>query len=393
MMFRQPKPLLLRSLLALSIIASSAIAHSSARAEDWQLAAKISQQGVWSSNPLMKTGDVSSLYGSTTSPELSLQNNYQDLKTNVTGKISQHLFNDSEFSTTDLHQTANIEKNAQRWTASIRESFDYDTTRTSETTNYGLSSRAIRHTGFALTPKATYQLSPIKELSVSGTARYSKYDATSLSDYKTYSATASYLQYVDPNNALFVNASAQRYKTTSNTPVKIDSMGPAIGWQTVISPQVTASLSVGAQTSKQHIYGIAVTEWEWDYTMAGKISYKGESNEASFDMTREQTPHSNGTEALQTSYSLSVKHNINANLAANVAATYKKASYPADTSGNLDNAASARVGSEYKLTDTLSLATSYTYRYETLVNRQKPALDHSVRISLSFSPNPWTLFQ
>jgi|GEM_PF-790999 hypothetical protein len=351
----------------------------------------LSQNGSWSSNPLLSTDGSQSLWGSTTSPELIIKDSTPLSQALFDTKIDENVFNQSSYDSTDLHETANLSRMNQRWEVGVQANTDYDTTRTSQTTT-GLSPTIARHLGFALSPNAAFSPTAADLFSLTSSLGTSSYDnSASYSNYNTFSVSPAYNHKFDPLNSGSVSIQAQRYLTTNNAPTRTDSLGPSFGWQTIFTPRFTGNASIGVQTSRQYDIGTPTGPWAWQYTFSGSLSFKGVQDTANFTATRAQTPYGNGTEALQTSLSLAENHNLTPLFSLTFNAQYVSSTYQAVTVGNLEDFSVGSAGVIYHATERLDFSANYQYRYETLTDETKIAQDHSFTVNLVYRPNMWTL--
>ena len=351
------------------------------------------ETGTWSSNPLLLTEGATPLWGSTTSPELVFKDTTPESQLNVDARVDENVFNQSTFDSTDVHATTGLTTQNQRWTAGLQQQTDYDTTRTSELTNYGLAPVVARHLGLSVAPQIGFNSTPVDTFSLMGSAAMSQYDSNLYTNYETLSATPSYTHRFDPQNAGIILLQGQQYQTTKNNATKIDSVGPSVGWQTVLSPRFAANAAIGAQTSRQYEFGNAVDPWTWAYTFSGGLAFKGEQDTINLSTARQQFPYGNGTEALQTSFSFSEAHALNNLFSLNFGASYISSTYQIGGAGNLKDLGSGNIGLAYHASERLDLTTAYQYRYETLTGESKTAQDNSITVSLAYHPNVWTLLQ
>lgn len=361
--------------------------------DDLTFQAILKQTGAWSSNPLMSLTDKKPLWKSTTSPEIVFKTSTGPSSVSVQARIDENNTNRSSFNSTDVHVNVAASTQNQRWMFGVKKRLDYDTSRTSELTNYGLSPVVVRHLGLYISPEVSFSPTEIERLSLSGSFSRSTYDSNVFTNYDTYSTTASYSRNLDPLNAGIFSVQAQRYQTIRNNARKVDSIGPSLGWQTSVSPRLKADASVGAQTSREYAFGTALTDWSWQYVFSGGLSFEGEVDTLNIGASRSQQPYGNGTQALQTSFSISETHKLNAAVSLNAAASYRTATYQTAATGNLESLADGRIGATYHMTDNFDCTFSYRYRHETLTNLNKTVQDNTVMVGLAFRPNVRALWE
>jgi hypothetical protein len=358
---------------------------------DSTLQAIVKEVGTWSSNPLMVVDGATSLWGSTTSPELIYKSSTPLAQANVDTRIDESVFNQSSFDTTDITTTGGFIKNTQRWMAGLQGTLAYDTTRTSELTNYNLQPILSRHLGISLAPKIGFSPNATDTVALAGSAAISQYDKDIFTNYDTFTLTPSYNHKFDQQNTGIFSFQAQQYQTTRDNAEKVDSLGPSIGWQTIISPRIQANASVGAQMSREYDFGAAVDPWTLDYVFSGGLTFKGVQDNLNVAVGRSEFPYGNGTQGLQTTFSVAESHVLNPLLTLNLGASYLTSEYQKDVAGDLKSLADGHGGLAYHVTDYLDLTADYHYRYETLTNITKNVQDNAAIVGLTYHPNMWTL--
>lgn len=357
-----------------------------AKADGLQVDIAGSETGQWSSNPLLATGDVKALFGSTTSPEITLKNATPTSSLSLDTRVDHNQFNQSAFNSTDAHANADTSLQNQRWQIGSHLLADYDTTRTSEITDFGLHNVIARHTGLGVAPQVSYTPNALDTFSISGSAASSRYNNSFFTDYATYAVTPSYSRHVDPLNTGTFSVQAQRYQSTKGPSIRIDSLGPMLGWQTALSPRFSFHASAGAQTARQYNGGVAAGSWTWQPVFAAGLSFKGKEDSIDLDGTRSQFPYGNGTEALQTKYEVEARHALNSAFTLTFGGSYVTASYQVFTPDTVDNLATGHVGIDYHMTEHIDLDAHYQYRIEQLTGSGATPKDHAVMLSLAYHP-------
>jgi hypothetical protein len=350
-----------------------------------------SETGSMESNPLMLTQGAKSLSGSITSPELIINDSTPTTQLNLDNLVNENIFDQSSFDSTDLHSTNTLTTQNQRWMASLLEKTDYDTTRTSELSAYGISTTPVRHLGFTVTPQTSFSPSETDKYSLVGSVQTSQYATSQYSNYELASITPTYSHNFDPRNTGTFGIQAQTYKTTSGLANTVDSIGPSIGWIATLTPKITAKATVGVQESRQYEEGIAPQPWSLDYIYSVDVSYKGIQDVTDFISSRSEYPFGNGTEALLTSTSLTETHILNPRFSLNFAASYLSGQYQLNTTGSLQSLWSGNVGLTYHATEHLDAAAAYQYRYENLTNTPGNAQDNIFTIGIVYHPKAWAL--
>ena len=378
-------------ILCVAAVSLLALPSKMVRANDLTFAVIGAEKGSWSSNPLMVTKNAKPLTGSTTSPEFIIKDTTDTATLGLDARADENLFNQTSYNSTDGHATVSASEQGQLWSVQLQQQTDYDTTRTSEPSNYGFTPIVTRHTGLSASPQITYAPNASDQISLAGSVTSSQYDNKTFTNYETFSATPTYSHNFNERNAAQFMLQAQRYQATKGSSVSVDSAGPSIGWKTSLSPRFTASATVGAQTSRQYNAGVATSPWAWQYVFSTDVAFKGEQDTINLNSARTQTPYGNGTDALQTSFGLTESHNLNSHISLNFGANYLTATYQVSSTGNLGSLTTGTVGATYHATETLDVTTTYQYRTETLTNESKTPQDHSGTINLVYRPKAWTL--
>lgn len=374
-----------KAFLALGFVL--AITPASARAGDMEIKTIISEVGVWDSNPLMLSRDEKALYGSTTTPKITFTNKTPTSKIDASAWVTQNLFDQSSYNSTDLHSAADVSRKNERWQAGLMGSVDYDTTRTSELTNLGFNVGSVRHFKYSLTPNVGFSPSALDRINLSSSFERSVYDSSAYANYTITSIDPSYTRQLTPLTSAVLSAQAQRYQSERDPKRRIDSLSPMVGFSTALTPTVSLRMDGGAQTSKETSSVVSDPKWKWHYVYSSALGFIDEQNDISFKATRARQPFGNGTDSLLTTLALNARHNLNKHITLTFGGSYRFADYDQDTNGSLDTLTSGNAGLAYHLTQTLDLTTTYEYRYEKLTNNGETADRSVARLGLTYTPD------
>lgn len=352
------------------------------------------ETATYETNPLMLLSGAKSLSGFITSPELIFNDQTPLSQLNIDNLINENLFDQTSFDSTDLHSAIKFTTQNQRWSAGVQEKTDYDTTRTSELSTYGVISTApVRHLGVSLAPQVSFSPNSTDKYSVLVTAAGAQYATSAFQNYETGSITPSYAHNFDPRNTGTFSLQAQTYRTTSGISNKTDSVGPSIGWITELAPRLTGKATVGVQATKQTQGGPTPTSSPWilDYIYSLDIGFKGQQDIADIVSSRSEYPFGDGTEALLTSLAVTESHALNPRFSLNAGVTYLSGTYQTTTNGSLQSALTGNAGLTYHATDHLDATAAYQYRYETLTNTSGNAEDNMFTVGVVYHPQAWGL--
>ncbi len=346
-----------------------------------------SQKFSYDSNPLRLTTGEKSLYGSTTSPELVLRRNTPTSAIASTTRVDANVFDHAEFNSVDLHQKLLLSKSNQRWTTSLDALLDYDTTRTSELTNYALNLPRVHNTRIGATPKVAFRHSDRGSLSLTGSVTNSTYDNNAFTDYNFYSVSPAYEYKFDPQNIGSIAMNGQRYETINGTSLTSDSFGPSLGWTHLLTPRLTLRANAGALSTHKRGAGAGTDRDSWNYVFSGNVTYKGTQDTFDLSATRARAPFGNGTETLLDTFALTERHAINPRLEVSANAKYQAADYPTAPGINLDKGYNLGTGVAYKIIEDASLTADYTYRNEQLTNISGDVAQHVVMVGVTIHPS------
>lgn len=358
---------------------------SGALAEVVEIQPIFNQKGLWDSNPQMLARGEKAIYGSTTSPKLSIKSETprSRLETQIT--IDQNLFNDSSYNSTDVHARANLARRSERWEASLRAGTDYDTTRTSELTNFGQNVGKVRHFSYDVGPEVVFLATQRDRISLAGSFERSVYKSDLYSDYSVISLSPTYTRSLTPLTSGLFAVQAQRFQSEGFAKRRVDSIGPSAGFATELSPNTSLRVSAGSQASQERRSGEEEGKWKWHYVYSADLTFKEEANDASLKASRARRPFGNGTDALLTTFALDVNHEIHERFRLSFGASYQIADYDQDPGNSMDNMATGRTGLAYHLTETFDVDVGYNYRNERFIDGSR-AQQSVARLGLTYRP-------
>lgn len=359
---------------------------SPALAEDLKVEASLAETAVWDTNPMMRTQDVKTLYGATTTPRFHLEKETPTSGLSLTTWLENNVFNLHEFDSTDFHGQTELNKKTQRLSTALGLTGDYDTTRTSELTTFGLDTGTIRHLGYSASPTVEYALSPLSKVGLTGNYSKSIYDASNYVDYHTFSASTSYQQNFNERYAGVLALSARRYQSDEGPERFVDSIGPTLGVLATITPEWSAELRAGREVSRDKLDGMIVQDWTWNSIYTAKLHYKGDQDQFLFSSERAQQAYANGTDSLLTTLAVRDDHRINELFSVNMALSYQFSDDEQTTDNRLDNLYAGNLGVTYHVTSSFGLSTSYGYKRETFTREDGIARQNIVRLGLTYRP-------
>lgn len=349
-----------------------------------------SQAFSYDTNPLRLLRNNKSLSGSDTTATLILNDSTPRSQFSLSSEVDQGFYDNSVFNSTNFHEKANAATKTLNWAAHISGKLDYDTTRTSEITTFGINIPSVRHLGLNASPGLDYMPSPDDKISLNSSVTQSTYDNNAFTDYDFYSIAPTYTHHFDPLNTGIFIVNAQRYATKSGLSNTIDTAGPSVGWLRLINPNFTARVTAGAEHSTQDTAGLPSSS-RWNYVFSGDMGYKGRSDKANLYVSREQQPFGNGSAALFTTFRISDTHAINENLSAAASASYRYAEYLNNLGVNLDSEVAGSASLAYRVLRNTDVSANYRYIRQTLTNVTGTVQEHIVLVGVTYHPDPWGL--
>ena len=374
-----------RCMIAL-VCAGFLLKGNAAQAGNWQLFPTLEQSGMWQSNVLMSRQDPIELYGSITTANLMMSSKTPTSSLDFGGKVLQNIFNESGFNSTDFHGQVQAKKRVARWEAALKSSGDYDTTRTSEITSFGLDTKTVRHTAYSATPELTFQPNETNKIAASVTYSVSRYDDTIYTDYNVANAKTTWTHQLTPQTSGLFLLKARRYQTENNTDKTVDSAGPSLGFHYAFSERLIARMTAGLEASKQEGENIAKSSWEWSTVFSGGLNFKGEQDVLDVTASREQQPYGNGTSSLLTALSFTENHAINQRYGIVIGGRYARAQQSATSSSTLKNQMSGNAGVVYHATQEVDVSALYRYREESYRGTSDKATDNSGMVNIQYRP-------
>jgi hypothetical protein len=340
----------------------------------------------WDSNPLLLPSGAQSIFGSVTSPELIINDKTPISSFHSDSLLNVNIFNHSDFDSTDFHEKLAMDRHVEQWEAGIAGNFDYDTTRTSEIVTYGLDLPRVHHTGWGVTPDIAYRFTSVDKITLQGSYHRSTYDNDAFVDYEVSSLSPFYEHSFDPKNKAIFTLNAQWYESLESTRDKVNSVGPTIGWMTLLSPRFSIRVDAGFQKSwEEPAFGPSSSSW--DYIFDGDLSFEGEQDITHLIASRSQYPFANGTSTLLTAFSLTEAHALNKLISLTAEANYQSTDQPSEAVGiNLDREYGLGAGLLYHLFEHWDMTANYKYKNETLTGISGSINDNTVLVGITYHP-------
>ncbi len=350
---------------------------------------KIKGKEIWSidSNPLKSSTNSDTLMGSETSIGLTLGDITPTHKIYLDTLVNYNRYDNSDFNTTNLHETLGLFKSNQRWLVGIEGKYDYDTTRTSEITSFGISAPSVRRTGISFAPQISFNPTPVDKLSLNSSLSRVEYDNSAFVDYKSFSLNPTYAHNFDPNNAGILTINFQRYQTSNASESRTDSIGPSLGWTSLINDRLNTKITAGVEQAKQSNQLSTSRSSRLNYVFSAAANFKGLRDIASVTASRSQQQFGNGNSSLLTSFDISEAHSLNSKITLNANSNYSYTDYTSSSGVNLDNQFKISGGVAYHLLEELDFTTNYQYIDQKLTGTSDSVKEQILLIGVAYHPN------
>jgi len=357
-----------------------------AQAEGGDVRLILSEQGVWDSNPMMLTQNVKEIYGETTMPRVLFFDKTETSKIGFDAWLENSVFNRSEYNATDYHAQLDFTKQTQRLHFGVQGKLDYDSTRTSEISNFGQATLLSRHLGYAASPTIGYDLSQLSKVELTGSYDRSIYDKATYVDYRTVSFSPAYTRKLTELYSGIILANLRRYQTEEGMDKIVDSVGPMIGFSAVFTPKLSGQLRVGAEASREKGAGLVTQDWMWSSVFSSNMTYTGDQDTFRLLASRAQQSYGNGNNALLTSFGVQEEKQMTPKVTLRVGLTYQFSDKDKSSAANLDAQYIGDAGLTYHVVEKLDVTTSYYYRNESYVHRAQTAQKSIARVGLVYRP-------
>lgn len=358
-----------------------------AHAGNWEYDLALTETGAYESNPELLSNGGKELYGSITSPSLSIKGSTPTSTFATRNVVTQNLFNQTDYNSTDFNTATSLSTESEHWEIGAKLRGSYDTTRTSEITTLNQETKSVRHWGYGISPDLSYKPTTQDKISTQIGYNVSRYDGTNFTDYDTYSARLSWNRKLTEFSTGFLSGRAQRYQTKSSRSQYKDSVGPSLGWEWKATETLTTLISGGAEASRYVHYIPDNRDWKWNGVYNGKVTYEGEQNKISLSIGREQQPYVNGTSSLLTKVVYDQTHRFNELVSGSIGLSYMDAERSEATNEtNLRSKISAKTGLAYQATQSISLGAQYQYQQQKLTNTSGDQSNNAVFMNLTYRP-------
>ena len=339
------------------------------------------------SNPLKLSSGSDTLMGSETTLGVIVGDVTPTHQVYLDSQVNINRYDTSDFNTINLHENLGLFKSNQRWRVGVDGRFDYDTTRTSEITSFGIAIPHVRSTGLSLAPQLSFKQNAVDNWSFNSYFSKVGYDNAAFIDYKAYSINPSYSHNFDPNNAGIIILNFQRYESDNAAKSQMDSVGPSLGWTSIINDELNTKVTAGIERSERSSNLSTDEDSRLNYVFSASANFKGLQDVASITATRSQQQFGSGESALLTSFDVKEAHSFNEKITLSGNANYSYTNDSSPLTVNLDNQFKVSGGIAYHVYGDLDLTSSYQYINQKLTGSSDTIKEQILLIGIEYHPN------
>jgi len=223
-----------------------------ALADGWEVQGRVSVEGQYDDNPRLRTEGEESVFGISTSPELTISKMTPTSSVYATGVVNFSEFSGDggggdDLDSIDQRAGAGLATKTRRSTLTLDTRYSRVPTRVSEVEDTGVLTTDATRTSFAGDAGYTYRVSSRDVLSVFGNAEDVSFNKNSdqFTEYRSYGGGAAYRRVVSSSDELGLSVSYSRFDPSSNRDTASDTLNGHGSWSSSVSPQFSFEISVG----------------------------------------------------------------------------------------------------------------------------------------------------
>ena len=388
--------------LLLGILAAAASAEGAA-AQEWKLDTNLSQRFVYSDNLLLGRQNEIETFGSVTTPALRLERNSPTLNLSLDGAFDfARYFDAPGFNSEDQRLRFNASQTlSERASWGLSSRFVHDTLLRSENNENGrFVEDPTELISWDVRPSWTYRLSPVDQLSLSGSYLSNTYDGTDKVDYQYYGGTAQLGHRLSEIDQVTASLSYFRYVPDSTEgdgdETATNTMSALIGYGYEPSERLALSGAIGAGYSIRE----GVSDGSDDTGLGFRAKFNGryeitDITSLTFNLSHDSEPGNDGDYETRNRASLGFNQALTPmtrfSLDFQYSDTFDYAGINGDPSddGADSRFFSVRPGLNWRLTEDVSLAAEYQFRYKLYDDGTDPAMANAVFLNLRWALPTW----
>jgi hypothetical protein len=372
------------------------VAPRAGHAQDWSLDSNLTQRVTYNSNLLLNPDHKINAFGSLTIPQLTLERVGPTSSVSLDGKFKfaeyfDHSTLNSDAQDLSLQASKDL---SERSKVDFHGEFDRDTTLTSESDiDDRFLDHAIRYIYWNVSPSYTYLLSPIDQVSVTGAYQNKNYDSNEKTDFQYYGGSLDYAHSLSEIFQVTASLSYYRYVPDVVTDLSSDIYGGLVGYKYTPSERLSVSGGVGLNYNVTHQDdngGERDVTSDVGYRFKFDLDYDlGERTKINLVISHDTEPSGDGRQVTRTRGNLGLDYKVGELTTLSLDASYSdNQDYLGESSQQSDNLSryyALKPAVTWDLTEDLSLAATYQFRYKAFESTDKSAMDNGVFLSLRYA--------
>jgi hypothetical protein len=373
-----------------TVVAAMAFAGEAA-AQDWSLQSSITESGTYNSNLLLTPDDELNTFAAVTTPQLKLQreSDTSSISLGASLRYAQY-FGHSDLDADSERVNLDVRKAlSERSQIGLNGDFNRDTTLSSEEDlTDAFLTRQVRFREWKASPSWSYALSPIDQLSLSGSYWAKDYDSIQKIDYHYYGGEADYSHQLSELAAITGSVSYFHYSYDDPANTANDIYGALIGYKYTPSEKfyITGSVGLDYDVTKDDNHD---DTGDLGYRLKFDTAYTvTPQTTARFLLSHDTEPSGNGATVTRTRGTLSLSYALSELTTLALDANYvDNDDYLGEENGNQQPRVSRyyalKPSLTWNITEDLSLSASYQFRYKTLES-EGTAMDQGALLTVHY---------
>jgi hypothetical protein len=357
-----------------------------ALAQDWSFESNLSQRMGYNSNLLLNPDNEISGFSSQTTPQVTLNRVGPTSDIAFLGRVDfNEYINNSEFNSIDEFGSLDVTKQlSERSTLKFYGDINHDTNLESDQDATGkFVNDAIRFTSWNVNPSWEYLLSPIDRLRLAATYQQVAYDTNEKTDYQDYGPTVTWSHDLSELASVTGSLNYSRFDPDDEENRVQDTYGSLFGYD--YHPTERFSISGAAGLS----YEVTHSEEDSDkhdigYRFQFSMNYLiNDQTRVNLLLSRDTEPSGDGQEVTRNRASAGVTYQMTEMTVFSLDASYIDDQETQSEDG-VSRYMTVRPGVRWNITEDLSLAANYAFRYKTVENSGS-AIDNGAFITLRYA--------
>jgi hypothetical protein len=371
-------------------------------AQDWSLSSSLLQRGSYSSNLLLNPDRETSGFASLTIPQLKLKRTGPDSSITLDGQFKfAEFFNHPDFNSDSQILSLNVDKQlSERSTLDLSADFNRDTSLTSDQDVTGrFLDKSVRFITWDAAPSWTYLLSPLDQMTVTGSYQSTNYDSTEEIDYQYYGASIDFSHQLSELAQITASLSYFRFVPDDGLNTSTDTYGGLVGYKYSPTERLDLSGALGLSygvTRQDKVSSTTGDSNDLGYRAKFNANYRiNDQTSAVLDLSRDTEPSGEGRQVTRNRGTLTFSYQLTELTVLKLDASYAdNDNYFGGNTGSKSDEGLSRFWSispsvALNFTEDLSLQASYQLRHKIFETDGGSATDNAAFLTLRYRLPDW----